>query len=56
VLECFGDVSALRSHWFLLDLHAGDEVDVVVLFDLLTVHPNCNSNLYLSEFVALPLR
>jgi hypothetical protein len=51
VLECFGDVSALRSLRFLLDLHARDEADVVVLFDLLTVHPYCNSNLYLSEFV-----
>jgi hypothetical protein len=40
VLDCFGDVDALRTLRFLLDLHAGNEADVIVLFDLLTIHPN----------------
>jgi hypothetical protein len=40
VLQCFGDVGALRSLQSLLDLHAGDKAVVVVLFDLLIVHLN----------------
>jgi hypothetical protein len=40
MFDCFGDVSALRSLQFLLDLHAEDEAAVVALFDLLTVHSN----------------
>jgi hypothetical protein len=40
VLDYFGDVSAPRSLQFLLDHHAKDDADVVVLFDLLTVHSN----------------
>jgi hypothetical protein len=37
VLDCFDDVSYLRSLRFLLDHHSEDDVAVV---DLLTIHSN----------------